>query len=62
MIPMIFRWKTFQLGVKVIFHRTGNHEEFESVGINMLERVLLLLLDRFLEGADVLWWISIVNM
>jgi hypothetical protein len=30
--------------VKVIVHGKGNLKEFESVGINMLERVLLLLI------------------
>ena len=40
--------------VEATVHGKGNLEDFESVRIHMFERVLLLVLDRFPEGADVL--------
>jgi hypothetical protein len=40
--------------MKVIVVGEGHLEYLESVGINVFERVLLLILDYFLESADVL--------
>jgi hypothetical protein len=50
----MFGSKLVQFIVKVTVHGKGNLEEIQSVGINAFERVLLLILDYFLEGADVL--------
>jgi hypothetical protein len=52
MISFIFGSKPSQLSINVIIYGKGNLENVESVGINMLERVHLLVLDQFFEGAD----------
>jgi hypothetical protein len=49
---IIFESETFQLSGKMIVHGKGNSEDVESVGGNMFIQRILLLLDRFLEGAD----------
>ena len=51
---IMFGLETFQCRVDVIVHRDGYLEDIERVSINMFERMFLLVLYRFLEGADVL--------
>jgi hypothetical protein len=51
---IVFGSETFQRRVKVIVHRKRDLEDIESVSINMFERMLLIILNRFLERADVL--------
>ena len=48
----MFRLEMLQCSNKIIVRRKGNPEDIESVGINMFERVLLLVLDGFFEGAN----------
>ena len=48
----MFRLEMLQCGNKIIVHGKGNLEDIESVSINMFERVLLLVLDGFFEGAN----------
>jgi hypothetical protein len=47
----MFRLEMLQCSNKIIVHGKGNLEDIESVSINMFERVLLVL-DKFFEGAD----------
>jgi hypothetical protein len=42
----------FQRSIKVIVHRKGHLEDVESIGINVSERMLLLVLNYFLEVTD----------
>ena len=48
----MFRLEMLQCSNKIIVHGKGNLEDIESVSINMFERVLLLVLDGFFEGAN----------
>jgi hypothetical protein len=51
---IIFGLETIQRSAKVFVHRKGHLEDIESVGIDVLESVLLFVLNRILQGADVL--------
>ena len=42
----MFRLEMLQCSNKIIVHGKGNLEDIESVGINMFECVLLLVLDK----------------
>jgi hypothetical protein len=52
MTSFIFGSKVFKSSVKVIVHGKGNLVEFESLSINMLERVVVLVLNGVFQGAD----------
>jgi hypothetical protein len=54
MKEIIFGSKTFQLSVKASVRGKGDLEDFQSIGINVFESGLRLVLDYFLESADVL--------
>jgi hypothetical protein len=51
-LRIMFGSELFQRIVKIIVYRKSNPEDMETVGIKMSERVRLLVLNRFLEGAD----------
>jgi hypothetical protein len=53
-LRIMFGSEIFQCSVKFIIHKKGDLEQIEIVSVDILKRVVLLVLNRSLERADVL--------